>query len=76
VDDKLILYSFVAGFALNAVIALQMLYYWNSAAPKTKKAPTNSKGPKKPVANTPAAAASTGVSPKPAGKTPSTRRRG
>ncbi|QKX53714.1 uncharacterized protein TRUGW13939_00794 [Talaromyces rugulosus] len=76
VDDKLILYSFVAGFALNAVIALQMLYYWNSATPKTKKAPAKSKGPKKPVTNTPAAAASTGVSPKPAGKTPSTRRRG
>lgn len=30
VDDKLILYGFVAGFFLNAVLALQMLYYWNS----------------------------------------------
>ncbi|KAI9702256.1 MAG: hypothetical protein M1820_006188 [Bogoriella megaspora] len=30
VDDKLILYGFVAGFALNAVLAGQMIYYWNS----------------------------------------------
>lgn len=30
VDDKLILYSFVAGFVLNAVLAAQMVYYWNS----------------------------------------------
>ncbi|ERS99293.1 mannose-P-dolichol utilization defect 1 [Sporothrix schenckii 1099-18] len=30
VDDKLILYSFVAGFALNAVLAAQMVYYWNA----------------------------------------------
>jgi mannose-P-dolichol utilization defect protein 1 len=30
VDDKLILYGFIAGFALNAVLAAQVLYYWNS----------------------------------------------
>lgn len=30
VDDKLILYGFVAGFILNAVLATQMIYYWNS----------------------------------------------
>ena len=30
VDDKLILYGFVAGFTLNAVLAAQMVYYWNS----------------------------------------------
>lgn len=29
VDDKLILYGFVAGFILNAVLAGQMVYYWN-----------------------------------------------
>ncbi|KAH8700154.1 putative monosaccharide-P-dolichol utilization protein [Talaromyces proteolyticus] len=73
VDDKLILYSFVAGFTLNVVIALQMLYYWNSPANKKAAKP---KGAKKAVANSPAAAESTGVSPKPAGKTPTTRRRG
>ncbi|KAI9762786.1 MAG: hypothetical protein M4579_000138 [Chaenotheca gracillima] len=32
VDDPLILYAFVAGFALNAVLAAQMVYYWNSPA--------------------------------------------
>ena len=30
VDDKLILYSFIAGFVLNAILAIQMVYYWNS----------------------------------------------
>lgn len=30
VDDKLILYGFVAGFFLNAILAAQMVYYWNS----------------------------------------------
>ncbi|KIX07039.1 uncharacterized protein Z518_05016 [Rhinocladiella mackenziei CBS 650.93] len=30
VDDKLILYGFVAAFILNAVLAAQMIYYWNS----------------------------------------------
>jgi mannose-P-dolichol utilization defect protein 1 len=35
VDDKLILYGFVAAFVLNAVLAGQMLYYWNS--PSTAK---------------------------------------
>lgn len=30
VDDKLILYGFIAGFILNAVLAAQMVYYWNS----------------------------------------------
>lgn len=32
VPDPLILYGFVAGFALNAVLAAQMAYYWNSPA--------------------------------------------
>jgi mannose-P-dolichol utilization defect 1 len=30
VDDKLILYGFIAGFVLNAILAGQMVYYWNS----------------------------------------------
>ncbi|KAH0538266.1 hypothetical protein FGG08_005137 [Glutinoglossum americanum] len=30
VDDKLILYSFIAAFTLNAILAAQMAYYWNS----------------------------------------------
>ncbi|EEH18087.1 hypothetical protein PABG_00650 [Paracoccidioides brasiliensis Pb03] len=43
VNDKLILYNFMAGFSLNLTLALQMIYYWKSPvnAPakksKTKK---------------------------------------
>jgi len=80
VDDKLILYSFIAGFALNAVLAAQMAYYWNAPSEKAKG--------KRPVA-VPAQKAGTGgaksyaqaVSPEASGSTPtkkgpSTRRRG
>jgi len=30
----LILYGFIAGFALNAVLAAQMVYYWNAPSAK------------------------------------------
>ncbi|EED16262.1 monosaccharide-P-dolichol utilization protein, putative [Talaromyces stipitatus ATCC 10500] len=73
VDDNLILYSIVAAFVLNAVLALQMVYYWNSPAKKTA---VPAKENKKAIANSPAAGQASGVSPKPAGKTPTTRRRG
>ena len=36
VDDKLILYSYLAGLALNAVLTVQMLYYWNQPTKKQK----------------------------------------
>ena len=45
VDDKLILYGFVAGFALNAVLASQMLYYWNAPAKVASVKPTASQKP-------------------------------
>lgn len=32
VDDKLILYGFLAGFTFNCILAFQMFYYWNSPA--------------------------------------------
>ena len=32
VDDPLILYGFIAGYVLNAVLTAQMVYYWNSPA--------------------------------------------
>jgi len=32
VDDKLILYGFISGFILNAILASQMVYYWRSPA--------------------------------------------
>jgi mannose-P-dolichol utilization defect protein 1 len=35
VNDPLILYGFIAGFALNAVLAAQMVYYWNTPASHT-----------------------------------------
>ncbi|TID13497.1 putative monosaccharide-P-dolichol utilization protein [Venturia nashicola] len=69
VDDPLILYGFIAGFALNAILAAQMVYYWNSSSSK-KSAP---------------ALKVTGVDGAPVkqtgsqinqGKSPSTRRRG
>ena len=72
VPDKLILYSFIAAFALNAVLAAQMLYYWNSPASKdttqTKLEPQGKAAAKE------AAAAATGAQTKK--NSPSTRRRG
>lgn len=44
VDDPLILYGFIAGFILNAVLAAQMLYYWNSPVPARKEALEHIKG--------------------------------
>ncbi|KAF2022263.1 mannose-P-dolichol utilization defect 1 protein [Aaosphaeria arxii CBS 175.79] len=77
VPDPLILYGFIAGFALNAVLAFQVLYYWNAPASKVtpqtkvKKPITAAKvnaGEKKSYAEK---ASGSG-----AGKSPSTRRRG
>jgi mannose-P-dolichol utilization defect 1 len=70
VDDKLILYGFIAGFALNAILAAQMVYYWNAPAPKSKKSVKALKE-KSPIATR---SGSTTATPK--NKTPSTRRRG
>ena len=79
VPDPLILYSFVVGFVLNAVLAIQMLYYWNSPASNKSATSKRKRGGQQkrkntPLAATPVSASSTGASPKP--KTPSTRRRG
>ncbi|MCJ1276345.1 hypothetical protein MMC21_004150 [Puttea exsequens] len=68
VDDKLILYGFLAGFALNLVLAGQMVYYWNSAT----TAPHAAEAGQKPKEL--AMGSSTGATPKPKG--PTTRRRG
>ncbi|KAL9942651.1 Mannose-P-dolichol utilization defect 1 protein [Verticillium nonalfalfae] len=73
VDDKLILYGFIAGFALNAVLATQMVYYWNAPSAKAK-----GKRKAEPVsyaaAATPSPAGSASATPTKKG--PSTRRRG
>jgi len=66
VDDKLILYGFIAGFTLNAVLALQMVYYWNAPSAKAK-------GKRKEV---PAQASSSATSTSTPKKGPTTRRRG
>ncbi|KAF2203156.1 mannose-P-dolichol utilization defect 1 protein [Delitschia confertaspora ATCC 74209] len=73
VPDPLILYSFIAGFVLNAILALQMIYYWNS--PSSKK--TDSKKLHKPIAAEKNATGNTSsMSYAAKVKTPTTRRRG
>lgn len=67
VDDKLILYGFIAGFVLNAILAMQMVYYWNAPTAKAK----GKQKEKVPIAAT---SGSTTATPK--GKNPTTRRRG
>jgi mannose-P-dolichol utilization defect protein 1 len=83
VDDKLILYGFVAGFVLNAVLAAQMVYYWN--APPSAKAKGKQPEPLvpsapslAPVAPTafPSTGAATGATTPGKGRGPTTRRRG
>lgn len=69
VGDRLILYGFVAGFLLNAVLAVQMIYYWNSPTNKIAKAAEKGKQPEKM-----AMGSSTATANKPKG--PTTRRRG
>lgn len=77
VNDKIVLYGFVAGFSLNLILAGQMLYYWN-APTTTTKAKHHAKETNKTVplaAKTPTAQ-STGVTSKSSAKAPTTRRRG
>lgn len=79
VDDKLILYGFVAGFVLNCVLAAQMVYYWNAPSAKTlgkrkekvaAQLGSSSAASSKSSAET---ASASGPAPK---KAPTTRRRG
>ena len=73
VQDKTILYSFFAAFTLNAVLAFQMLYYWNSPASAAHACELGEK-PKK-IAMGETSATTTGAS-QPKVKSPTTRRRG
>ncbi|KAI0976547.1 hypothetical protein F4678DRAFT_116689 [Xylaria arbuscula] len=71
VDDQLILYGFIAGFTLNLVLAVQMVYYWNAPSAKAK-----GKMKEVPIsASTPSSAVSSSASPR-SNKGPTTRRRG
>ena len=71
VDDKLILYGFIAGFSLNIILAAQMIYYWKRPTKKFKQ-------PQVVIPAVKPKAKSTGVASKPksSAKAPSTRRRG
>jgi mannose-P-dolichol utilization defect protein 1 len=70
VPDPLILYGFIAGFALNAILAIQMIWYWNS--PASKYTPAKKLKPIAADKNSPSYAnVASGKA-----KTPSTRRRG
>ncbi|RYO85226.1 hypothetical protein DL764_009211 [Monosporascus ibericus] len=72
VDDKLILYGFIAGFALNCVLAAQMVYYWNAPSAKAR-----GKRKEVPIAGNAGSSGSDGSSTaRPKSKGPTTRRRG
>lgn len=46
VNDPVILYGYLAGFALNLVLAVQVLYYWNT--PTKPARPTKGRANKMP----------------------------
>ncbi|MCJ1481218.1 hypothetical protein MMC06_001374 [Schaereria dolodes] len=68
VDDKLILYGFIAGFLLNAVLAAQMIYYWRGPQTASHAGEISQKAEKIAMTSRTSAA--------PKSKTPTTRRRG
>lgn len=67
VDDQLILYSFVAGFLLNAIVAAQMVYYWNSPTTARHAGEADSKGTKFAIGQSGSAGLATGESAKAVG---------
>ena len=42
VDDPIILYGFLGGFALNLVLAAQMVWYWNAGTKHYRPLPPGS----------------------------------
>lgn len=77
VGDNRILAGFVAGFLLNALLAVQMLYYWKSPAKEKARRLVKEKGEhvqENIALVSGSSAGSTASANKP--KTPSTRRRG
>lgn len=77
VGDNRILAGFVAGFLLNAVLAVQMVYYWKSPAKEKASRLIKEKGEhaqEKIALLSESSAGSTASGNKP--KSPSTRRRG
>lgn len=75
VGDKLILYGFVAGFLLNAVLAAQMVYYWRSTSATAKSHTVADKSSERNAINS--SPMTTGAANQSKGpKGPTTRRRG
>lgn len=74
VDDKLILYSFVAGFTLNLVLALQMLFYWNK--PSAKALGKRKEKGRQPITATSSTTTGSSTATSAPKKAPTTRRRG
>jgi len=70
VDDKIILYSFIAAFSLNAILAAQMVYYWNSPATPKEQRDQSHKATEKA-----ASAESSGYSRGSSARKPTTRRK-
>jgi len=73
VDDPLIFWGFISGFILNAVLAAQMVYYWNSPKSRDTTSTKTSTEQVKKAMEVPSSSTS-GVQTKQ--KSPSTRRRG
>ncbi|KAG8624899.1 hypothetical protein KVT40_006650 [Elsinoe batatas] len=77
VDDKLILWGFISGFLLNAVLAAQMVYYWNGSSSQKEVQTGKVKGKQAAkFVEEKAKATTSGAATSPQGKSPSTRRRG
>lgn len=74
VDDQLILYGFIAGFALNLVLAAQMVYYWNAPSAKVRGKMKEPKVPAVTTTTTPSKQSVASTTPR--SKGPTTRRRG
>lgn len=80
VDDKIILLGFVAGFVLNCVLTVQMLYYWNQPSAKAL-GKRKEKVAAKPLPSSSSSAGAATSAPTATGaavpkKAPTTRRRG
>ncbi|KAI6249251.1 Mannose-P-dolichol utilization defect 1 protein [Erysiphe necator] len=67
IDDKLILYNYIAGFSLNLLITLQLIYYWDTKTYEAKPQQIKKKYE---------TAASESLDSKPKARSSSNRRRG
>ena len=75
VNDPVILIGFVSAFALNLVLALQMLWYWNVAPAAQDKVRAKARAAQAMLAGGDAKSSSAAASGAQKAKSPSTRRR-